>query len=164
MRTISWIAVEPRLPRASARNSLGQPLTCSTVPIKKRIRISSVKQTSKPRYSSENRKFQQLDRRELAVAGPCGLRGRGMPAPMIDRTTSLGVGCYRGGQVCKPGGRPYADAHDSLLAENVNSLLCRLNLRPKNPEGCQPAYQTTRLPLYDTNGSCTPYLNFSFIT
>ena len=59
---------------------------------------------------------------------------------MIDRTTSLGVGCYRGGQVCKPGGRPYADAHDSLLAENVNSLsLCRLNLRPKNPEGCQPA-------------------------
>jgi len=82
---------------------------------------------------------------------------------MIDRTTSLGVGCYRGGQVCKPGGRPYADAHDSLLAENVNSLsLCRLNLRPKNPEGCQPAYQTTRLPLYDTNGSCTPYLNFSF--
>ena len=42
--------------------------------------------------------------------------------------------------------------------------LCKLNLRPKNPEGCQPAYRQTRLPLYDTNGSCMPYLNFSFVT
>jgi hypothetical protein len=63
------------------------------------------------------------------------------------------------------GGHPHADAHDSILPKDVDSVsLCRLNLRPKNPEGCQPAYQTTRLPLYDTNGSCTPYLNFSFIT
>ena len=62
------------------------------------------------------------------------------------------------------GGHLHPYAHASLLAENVNSLsLCKLNLRPKKPEGCQPAYQTTRLPLYDTNGSCTPHLNFSFI-
>ena len=62
-------------------------------------------------------------RPEVGISGSrdhCNDQAAGDAAPaMIDRTTSLGVGCYRGGQVCKPGGRPYADAHDFLLAENV---------------------------------------------
>jgi hypothetical protein len=164
MRTISWIAVEPRLAR-SARNSSGQPLTCSTVPTKTGSESQVSSRLQSPDTVPKIANFSSLIGEDWRSQGLADCAGAGCRPAMIDRTTSLGVGCFRGGQVCKPGGRPYADAHDSLLAENVNSLsLCRLNLRPKNPEGCQPAYQTTRLPLYDTNGSCTPYLNFSFIT
>jgi hypothetical protein len=101
------------------------------------------------------------------IAGSAARAARAARAP--DRSDNLAapLAAHRGDKPVRVqyGGHLHPYAHASLLAENVNSLsLCKLNLRPKNPEGCQPAYQTTRLPLYDTNGSCTPHLNFSFIT